>query len=75
MKKLVYKLINLEMKLHLCSSIKKQLTMFNVSMFSIQLTMFHSQTDIMELTLLLHLMMVSILKSKEILLVADGKCS
>ena len=33
------------------------------------------QTNIMEPTLLPHLMMVSILKSKEILLVTDGNCS
>ena len=35
----------------------------------------HYQTHIMELTLLLYLMMVSISKSKEILLVTDGNCS
>ena len=35
----------------------------------------HYQTNIMELTLLPHLMMVSISKSKETLLVTDGNCS
>ena len=35
----------------------------------------HYQTNTMELTLLLHLMMVSISKSKEIILVTDGNCS
>ena len=35
----------------------------------------HYQTNILELTLLLHLMMVSIQKSKEILLVTDDNCS
>ena len=35
----------------------------------------HSQKNIMELTFLLHLMMVSISKSKETLLVTDGNCS
>ena len=35
----------------------------------------HYQTNIMKLTLLPHLMMVSILKSKEILLETDGNCS
>ena len=33
------------------------------------------QANIMELTLLPHLMMVSISKSKEVLLLADGNCS
>ena len=33
------------------------------------------QRNIMELTILLHLMMVSIVKLKEILLVTDGNCS
>ena len=33
------------------------------------------QTNIVELTVLPHLMMVSILKSKEILLVTGGNCS
>ena len=35
----------------------------------------HYQTNIMELTFLPHLMTVSILKSKEIILVTDGNCS
>ena len=35
----------------------------------------HYQTNIMALILLPHLLMVSILKSKEILLVTDGNCS
>ena len=35
----------------------------------------HYQTNIMELTLLPHLMLVSISKSKEIFLVTDGNCS
>ena len=35
----------------------------------------HYQTNVMELTLLPHLMMVSISKSKKILLMTDGNCS
>ena len=35
----------------------------------------HYQTNVMKLTLLLHLTLVSIKTSKEILLMTDGNCS